>query len=94
MLQLFLEFCSHPSLYGVNLGEAYIYSSLLFGGLPAAIIGGIGSALADIVGGYPAWAPITFFIKGLEGFIVGYVYQADWPNRDIFVVICVDCSWS
>ena len=79
----------HPNLYGVNLGEAIIYIvALLFGGLPAAIIGGIGSALADIIGGYPAWAPITFFVKGLEGFIVGYIYHRIGLMGDIFAVIC------
>ena len=55
-----------------NLGEAVIYLiALLYGGIPGAIIGGVGSALADIIGGYPVWAPITFIIKGLEGYIVG-----------------------
>ena len=79
----------HSSLYGVNLGEAVIYiTALLFGGLPAAIIGGVGSALADIVGGFPAWAPITFFVKGLEGLIVGYVYNKSGSPKDIFAVFC------
>ncbi|HHU68671.1 MAG TPA: ECF transporter S component [Thermoanaerobacterales bacterium] len=79
----------HSSLYGVNLGEAVIYiTALLFGGLPAAIIGGVGSALADIVGGFPAWAPITFFVKGLEGLIVGYVYNKSGSTKDIFAVFC------
>jgi uncharacterized membrane protein len=57
-----------------NLGEAIIYlTALLYGGAAGALIGGVGSALADIIGGYPVWAPITFVIKGLEGFIVGTV---------------------
>jgi len=55
-----------------NLGEAIIYlTALLYGAVPGALIGGVGSALADIIGGYPVWAPITFIIKGLEGYIVG-----------------------
>lgn len=55
-----------------NLGEAIIYlTALLYGSIPGALIGGVGSALADIIGGYPIWAPITFIIKGLEGYIVG-----------------------
>ncbi len=79
----------HSSLYGVNLGEAVIYiTALLFGGFPAAIIGGVGSALADIIGGFPAWAPITFLVKGLEGLIVGYVYNKSGFKKDIFAVSC------
>ncbi|MGB9812135.1 MAG: ECF transporter S component [Thermovenabulum sp.] len=55
-----------------HLGESIIYlTALIFGGIPAAIIGGVGSALADLIAGYPMWAPITLFIKGIEGFIAG-----------------------
>ncbi len=55
-----------------NLGESVIYlTALLYGPGPGAVIGGVGSALSDIIGGYPVWAPITFVIKCLEGYIVG-----------------------
>lgn len=55
-----------------NLGEAVIYlTALLFGGPSGAIVGGVGSALADVLGGYPVWAPITLIIKGIEGYVVG-----------------------
>lgn len=55
-----------------NLGESIIYlTALLYGGPAGAIIGGVGSALADILVGAPVWAPITFVVKGLEGYIVG-----------------------
>ena len=55
-----------------NMGESIIYLvALLYGGPAGAIIGGVASALADIIGGYPLWAPITLIIKGVEGFIVG-----------------------
>ncbi|KXG76094.1 Thiamine precursor transporter HmpT [Fervidicola ferrireducens] len=56
-----------------NLGESVIYLvALVYGAIPAAVIGSVGSALSDILKGYPMWAPITFFIKGTEGFIAGY----------------------
>ncbi|MCF6095404.1 ECF transporter S component [Thermovorax subterraneus] len=56
-----------------NLGESVIYLvALVFGAIPAAVIGSVGSALSDLLKGYPMWAPITFFIKGIEGFMVGY----------------------
>ena len=67
-----------------NLGEAIIYlTALLYGPIPGALIGGVGSALADIIGGYPVWAPITFIIKGLEGYIVGSLAN---KNRYIAVM--------
>jgi uncharacterized membrane protein len=68
-----------------NLGEAVIYLiALLYGGVPGALIGGVGSAIADIIGGYPVWAPITFVIKGLEGYIVGTL-----ANRNKFLAVAI-----
>lgn len=55
-----------------NLGEAVIYLvALMYGGPAGAIVGGAGSAIADLLAGYPVWAPITLVIKGLEGYVVG-----------------------
>lgn len=55
-----------------NLGEGTIYTiALLFGGVAGGIAGGLGSALADIILGYPLWAPFTLIIKGIEGLLVG-----------------------
>ena len=67
-----------------NLGEAVIYlTALLFGGPAGAIVGGVGSALADILGGYPVWAPITLVIKGLEGYAVGSLAKRSSPSLSI-----------
>ncbi|TYP48168.1 ECF transporter S component [Thermosediminibacter litoriperuensis] len=67
-----------------NLGESVIYLvALIYGGIPAAIIGGVGSALADILKGYPVWAPITFFIKGIEGFIAGTFARRSKPYTGV-----------
>lgn len=67
-----------------NLGEAVIYlTALLYGKTSAALIGGIGSALADIIGGYPIWAPVSFLIKGLEGYIVGLAAERFSPTISI-----------
>jgi len=58
----------------INLGDSIVYvSALLFGPLYGLVAGGIGSALADFLGGYPMFAPFTLVIKGLEGLIVGAV---------------------
>lgn len=47
-----------------HLGDAAIFLAALF--LPrkeAALAAGIGSALADVIGGFPLWAAPTFVIK-------------------------------
>jgi len=55
-----------------NLGDTMVFvSALLFGPQVGMIAGGLGSGLADVLGGYPHWAPFTLVIKGLEGLVVG-----------------------
>jgi uncharacterized membrane protein len=56
-----------------NFGDiAVVFSGLFLGVRGGAIAGGIGSALADILGGYPLFAPITLIAKGLEGMLAGF----------------------
>ncbi len=60
----------------VNLGDSMIFIASLIGGPWVGFVAGsVGSALADIVSGYGYYAPGTFIIKGLEGFIAGYLYN-------------------
>ncbi len=56
-----------------NLGETLIYATAFtFGPLVGGIAGGLGAALADIFSGFLLpWAPITFVLKGIEGYVVG-----------------------
>jgi uncharacterized membrane protein len=55
-----------------HLGDVVqIFASLAFGWVVGGIAGGVGSALADLLGGYPFWAPITLVIRGIEGIIIG-----------------------
>lgn len=57
-----------------NFGEVGVYISALIGGpIVGFIAGSIGSSLADITLGYSYYAPGTFIIKGVEGFIVGFM---------------------
>ncbi|MDP4093360.1 MAG: ECF transporter S component [Bacillota bacterium] len=68
-----------PTLTGyVNVGDAAIMIvAILLGKNSALIAGAIGSSLADMAGGYFIYAPITFIVKGLEGFVIGLiVYKA------------------
>jgi len=59
----------------INLGDTVIFiAALLLGPRYGAIAGGVGSALADLLSPYAVWAPFTLVIKGLEGFIVGYIF--------------------
>ena len=48
----------------MNLGDSMVLlTAIFFGPVGGFIAGGIGSALADILGGYPQWAIWTLIIK-------------------------------
>ncbi|MEA3345454.1 MAG: ECF transporter S component [Chloroflexota bacterium] len=52
---------------------AVFFSGFAFGPWIGLIAGGVGAGLADVVGGYAMYAPLTFFAHGLEGLIAGYI---------------------
>lgn len=58
-----------------NIGEAMVYlSAILLGPYLGGFAGGFGSFLADVFSGYYYFAPGTFIIKSVEGFIAGLIY--------------------
>lgn len=57
----------------VNFGDAVIFlAASLLGPVAGAIVGGIGSALADIFSGYVVYAAFTLVVKAAEGFVCGW----------------------
>jgi len=57
-----------------NIGETMVYTTaLLFGPYVGAFAGGVGSMAADMLLGYPHYAPATLVIKAAEGYIVGFL---------------------
>jgi uncharacterized membrane protein len=66
-----------PTRGYINLGDVAIYfTALTMGPVTAALAGGLGTGLADIIAGYPQWALISFFIHGIQGFAVGAVMRS------------------
>lgn len=60
----------------INLGDTMVmFVAMVFGPVIGAFAGGVGSALGDVISGYPGWAPVTLIIKGIEGLVVGYISQ-------------------
>ncbi len=63
----------------INIGDfGVMFTGLLFGPIIGGIAGGLGSAIADIIG-FPQFAIPTLIIKGLEGFFVGLIAN---PKRE------------
>lgn len=57
----------------IHAGDAMIFlASIMFGPLIGGLAGGIGSAMADLFGGYAIWAFPTLIIKFLMGYLVGF----------------------
>jgi uncharacterized membrane protein len=55
-----------------NFGDAIVMTTALtFGPVIGAIAGGLGSGLADLLGGWYNWVIFTAVIKGAEGYIAG-----------------------
>ena len=68
------EFVRIPIAGGsVHLGDAIIFMASYFLGPYAAICGAVGGGFADLVGGHPQYVFATVIIKGLIGFVAGFV---------------------
>ncbi len=80
----------------INLGDTFIFvGAILLGGRSGLFIGGIGSALADILSGYAHWAPFTLLIKGLEGYVAGFaspIYKEEKVNYLVSILVLVGAS--
>lgn len=60
----------------MNLGDSMVLlAGVTFGPMAGFIAGGVGSALADLIGGYPQWALWTLIIKGVESLIAWSLFQ-------------------
>jgi uncharacterized membrane protein len=67
----------------INIGDALIFTAALsMGWLVGGVAGGVGSAIADMIG-YPVFAPLTLVVKGLQGLLVGYIADGKSVKRDV-----------
>ncbi len=66
----------------LNLSDVAItFAALTFGPVVGFLAGGIGAGLADILGGYAQFAPLTLVAHGVEGLIIGYIgYNRGWSH--------------
>lgn len=75
----------------INLGDGIvILSGILLGPVYGGIAAGLGSALADLLGGYIAFAPATFIIKGLMAVVAALLIR-DVSRKNIFNVLFAGC---
>lgn len=60
----------------IHPGDAVvILSGVFLGPVWGMLAAGIGSAMADLTGGYFLYVPVTFAVKGAVAFLAGIIYQ-------------------
>lgn len=84
-----------PATQGyINVGDAAIFvTAILFGPIVGGLAGGVGSSLADILGGYLHWAPFTLVIKGTEGWLAGWMFRSLRGSRWVAPTLVVAGGW-
>lgn len=73
----------------VNLGDGVILAAAQLLGPVAFFPAAIGSALADMAGGYTIYIPGTFVIKGLMGFVSGLLMKKKDLSFSRFLFACL-----
>jgi energy-coupling factor transport system substrate-specific component len=57
-----------------NFSDVAVFlAGFAFGPWIGLVAGGVGTALADLAGGYAVYAPLTFLAHGLEGLVAGAI---------------------
>ncbi len=73
-----------------HLGDAFIVLTVLFVGRREGIwAAGIGSALADLIGGFPIWIVPTLIIKAIMAGILGKIAYDNEGECHIFSARCM-----
>lgn len=71
----------------IHVGTLMLFiAALTFGPKRGAIAGSFGMALFDVLSGWGAWAPFTFIVRGLMGFVVGSVANIGGKKGNSFML--------
>ena len=62
----------------IHLGNTMLFTiAIIFGKKKGAIAGAIGMGLFDLLSAWAIWAPFTFVIRGVMGYIIGVISWGD-----------------
>ena len=82
-----------PTAIGyMNLGDGVILVASYFIGPAAFFPAAIGSALGDLIAGYPVYIAPTFVIKGLMGLVAALIMSLSYGKKVIGVLIRIAAS--
>ena len=73
-----------PATQGyIHLGDSVLILAVAaLGWKKGAVAGGVGEALADLLAGYAAFAPMTLIVKILTGIVVGMAFGSFIKRRE------------
>lgn len=82
----------------IHFGNVMLFTAaIVFGKKKGAIAGAFGMGLFDILTGWAAWAPFTFVIRGVMGYMIGSISHAKGKNGDStlynLVAIFASSAW-
>jgi len=78
----------------LNLGDMVVFlAAMILGKKGGFVVGGVGSALADLLSGYSYYAPITFVVKGLEGFFAGALLDTKLGQKTPIIPTAIGGVW-
>lgn len=79
----------------IHLGDGFVFlSAILLGPYYGAFAAGVGSAAADILGGYAQWALPTLVIKGLMALLVGLLGRQKTKKQVIIAAGATVAVWT
>lgn len=81
----------YQGYFNAGDGVIFIFATLLNPVL-AFVVGGLGSGLADLAGGYVWYFFFTLVIKGLEGVIVSVLYHKYGSSR-LWLATLIAAAW-
>jgi len=79
LLNIKLPITANGGLVHLGTGMLFIIA-ILFGPKTGMIAGAVGMAMFDLYAGWTAWAPISFFARGLQGYVVGRIAWSNGRN--------------
>jgi uncharacterized membrane protein len=75
----------------VHMGNVALFTvALVFGKRRGAIAGAFGMGLFDLVSGWVVWAPFTFVVRGVMGYLIGRLAEGSskvWWKAPVAIVI-------
>ena len=74
----------------IHLGNVPLFlAAIIFGKKTGAISCAVGMALFDLFSGWTLWAPFTFVIVGIMGWVVGKITEDKSHNTILWYVIAI-----